>query len=132
MIGYVGLLTNKASFLTIDPQSFFVSQESLNEALNGLINAVEYAEDIGEDELAREISSMYQTLSARSPEQHWDDVKEYTVHGTENATNIIDDIEGAHLFDKGFRRNGLGIYATKEAVSEIEESPEVKRIEGPE
>lgn len=41
-------------------------KDSLEKALDGLINAVEYAEDIGEDELSREISELYQSLAIAS------------------------------------------------------------------
>lgn len=44
----------------------------LEDALDGLIHAVRYAESIGEDDIASDAASCYQALGAAAPEEHWD------------------------------------------------------------
>lgn len=51
----------------------------LEDALDGLIAATHYAEEIGEDELAKEISSLYQDLGRVAPDDHWDEPGDRTI-----------------------------------------------------
>lgn len=44
----------------------------LEAALDGLMDATEYAEAIGEDDLAVEIGELYQRIAQAAPEDHWD------------------------------------------------------------
>jgi hypothetical protein len=44
----------------------------LEAALDGLMDATEYAEAIGADDLAVEIGELYQRLAQAAPDDHWD------------------------------------------------------------
>lgn len=45
----------------------------LEDALDGLINAVRYAEGIGEERIAAMAAETYQELGAAAPSAHWDE-----------------------------------------------------------
>ena len=46
--------------------------DDLERALDGLQDAEQYAKDIGEPHLAREIGEIYQALGEAAPERHWE------------------------------------------------------------
>ena len=50
----------------------------LEDALDGLINATNYCEQHGHDELAREASGLYQAVALASDEDEWDDPEPVT------------------------------------------------------
>ena len=102
-------------------------QDSLGDALDGLIDAVKYAEDIGEQELAREISSLYQELGRKSPDEHWDPVYKCRVAG--NAVhNIVKQIEGAMMLEEQ-EGDSVEAYATSVAISDLESREDVSDVE---
>lgn len=47
-------------------------EPDLEEALDGVIAATKYAEEIGEDEISRKLGRIYQELGKAAPEDHWD------------------------------------------------------------
>jgi len=49
-----------------------MASSDLEAALDGLIAATNYAEAIGEDDLAVAIGELYQRLARASPDEHWD------------------------------------------------------------
>lgn len=103
-------------------------QDSLEKALDGLINAVRYAEDIGEDELAREISTLYQELGKVSPEEHWDDVYQYRVYG-DDMYQVLEDTEGVFMFDEEGVSQGFEIYATEDGRDRLKNRSKVSEVE---
>lgn len=70
-----------------------MGNENLSEVLDGLVEAAKYAEDIGEPELAEEISECYQELGRAAPDEHWE--------GVENA-------QSPHNDDVRFEENSGG------------------------
>lgn len=50
---------------------------SLENALDGLLDAVEYAEQINEDQLADELSELYQRVADKAPDDHWNRLQAY-------------------------------------------------------
>lgn len=53
-------------------------EPDLEDALDGVIAATNYAEEIGEDEIAKELGRLYQDLGRVAPEEHWDQPTEPT------------------------------------------------------
>lgn len=104
-----------------------MSDDNLEDALDGLFDTVSYLEDIGEHELAREVGDLYQRVAKASPNEHWDEVQRYVVFG-DDVVDVIEDTEGAMLFDEGAIDASIGLYATSDAVDTLRESDEVERI----
>lgn len=102
-------------------------QDSLENALDGLIDAVEYAEDIGEHELAKEISSLYQELGRRSPDEHWDDVYKCRVMG-DNLQEVVEEVDEAMSFEESVD-NEIEVHATSDAISRLENHNNVSDVE---
>jgi len=67
--------------------------EGLERALDGLIAAVDYAEDIGERELSRRIAACYQALGEAAPAEHWEDPPTCSVCGTANPRYFFGRVE---------------------------------------
>lgn len=104
-------------------------QDSLENALDGLIDAVRYAEDIGEHELARKISTLYQELGEVSPDEHWDDVYRYKVYGDDDMYEVLEDTEGVFMFDEEGVSQGFEIYATEDGRDRLDNKSMVSEIE---
>lgn len=102
-------------------------QDSLKDALDGLIDAVEYAEDIGEHELAREISALYQKVGRKSPDEHWDPVYKCRVTGRE-VHNAVEEVEEAMILED---QDGdtIEVHATSDAISELENKENISDVE---
>ncbi|WP_020222525.1 hypothetical protein [Halarchaeum acidiphilum] len=66
---------------------------ALEHALDGLIAAVDYAEDIGENELSRRIASCYQALGEAAPTDHWEDPPTCSVCGAANPMYFFGRVE---------------------------------------
>lgn len=103
-------------------------QDSLEMALDGLIKAVRYAEDIGEDELAREVSALYQKLADVSPEEHWDDVYRYKVYGND-IYEVVKDTDGVFIFDKEGVSQGIKVYATEDGRDRLKNISKISEVE---
>lgn len=50
-----------------------MSDYDLEDALDGLIAAVNYCEDNGMNDLSRKISGLYQDVGREAPDEHWDE-----------------------------------------------------------
>lgn len=102
-------------------------QDSLEDALDGLIDAVEYAEDIGEHELAKEISGLYQELGRRSPDEHWDDVHKCRVTG-DNLREVVEEVDEVMSFEDSVD-NEIEVHATEDAISRLEDHDNISDVE---
>lgn len=71
----------------------------LEDALDGLIDASNYAEDIGEFELSRDIARLYQELAKASPNEHWDTIYTYRVEFNSDADDGLEsNLHPEHYF----------------------------------
>lgn len=102
-------------------------QNSLESALDGLVEAIKYAEDIGEYELAKDISSLYQELGRRSPDDHWDNVYKCIVTGV-NIQEVVEDVDEAVNFGES-EGDKVELHATSDAISELEDHDDIVSVD---
>lgn len=102
-------------------------EDSLQDALDGLISAVEYAESIGERELAREISSLYQEVGRVSPDEHWNEVYYCRVSGT-NLQRVLEQNESTMLREN-VSEGVFELYTTADGIEDLRSSSEVSEVE---
>lgn len=102
-------------------------QDSLEDALDGLMDAVEYAESIEENELARNISSLYQELGRVSPDEHWDEVHYCRVSGS-NLERVLEQNENVMLQEK-VSEGVFEFYTTDDGIEDLRDRSEVSELE---
>lgn len=102
-------------------------QDSLQDALDGLINAVEYAESIEENELARDISSLYQELGRVSPDEHWNKVYHCRVFGSD-LQRVLERNENAMLQEK-VSEGVFELYTTADGIEDLRSLDKVSEVE---
>lgn len=99
--------------------------DDLEEALDGLITAADYADMIAEYELAEQIANCYQELAQKSPDESWTGVYECSVIPAEYDACIefIEQLEETMIIDE--EEYEIIIYTGDENITKLKNSDTV-------